>query len=274
MYQRIKNGLFYPKQLAESYKKGIIGFLIFLIILASLPTLLYICVNGIFTYEDIRNVKRIFVEEEVLEYRIENHQFIGNNATVKNKYIILEEETLGIVFVNDTNDSISVNEKMVIVLEQDGVYLSMPLVAGATIKLADYNNLPNIDFSAANDFSNSDFWNVVFGYVDDVLKANWYFVYPGYVIAVVMQMTISILLGIGSTTLILLLFDRTPGVKFGEVFKNSTSAYLPFVITLILSYAFNIQFLQFIGNIISFIYAMIAHNIYRLIKYKEISNHE
>ena len=168
----------------------------------------------------------------------------------------------------------AVNEKMVIVLEQDGVYLSMPLVAGATIKLADYNNLPNIDFSNANDFSNNDFWNVVFGYVDDVLKANWYFVYPGYVIAVVMQMTISILLCIGSTTLILLLFDRTPGVKFGEVFKNSTSAYLPFVITLILSYAFNIQFLQFIGNIISFIYAMIAHNIYRLIKYKEISNHE
>ena len=62
-----------------------------------------------------------------------------------------------------------------------------------------------IDFSNANDFSNSDFWNVIFGYVDDVLKANWYFVYPGYIIAVVIQMAISILLGIGSTTLILLL---------------------------------------------------------------------
>ena len=274
MYQRIKNGLFYPKLLAESYKKGIIGFLIFLIMLASLPTLLYICVNGIFTYEDVRNVKRIFAEEEVLEYHIENHQFIGNNANVKNKYIILNEGSLGIVFVNDTNDSISVNEKMVIVLEQDGVYLSMPLAAGATLKLADYDKLLDIDFSNANDFTNNDFWNVIFGYVDDVLKANWYFVYPGYIIAVVIQMAISILLGIGSTTLILLLFDRTPGVKFGEVFKNSTAAYLPFVITLILSYAFNIQLLQFIGNIISFIYAMIAHNIYRRIKYKEINNHE
>lgn len=274
MYQRIKNGLFYPKQLAGSYKKGIIGFLIFLIALASLPTLLHICVNGVYTHEDVRSIKRVFSQEQVLEFSIKNHQFVANNQNVKNKYIILTEETLGIVFVSDTNDSITVNEKMVIVLEKDGVYLSMPQAVGATLKLADYSELPDINFKDAKDFSNNDFWNVIFNYVDNVLKSNWFLVYPGYIIAVILQMALSILLGIGSTTLILIIFDRTPGVKFGEVFKNSTSAYLPFVITLILSYAFNIPFLQFIGNIISFIYAMIAHNIYRQNKYKEITNHE
>ena len=274
MYQRLKNGLFYPKELALSYKKGIIGFLIFLILLASLPTLLYICVNGIYTYDDVRAIKRIFSEEKILEYKIENHELVAYNNNVKNSYIILEKEVLGIVFVNDTTDEIAVNEELVIVLERDGVYLCMPVIPGQSLKIADYSNLEDLDFRNANDFSNTVFWNTIFGYVDDVMTDNWYLIYPGTIFSIIIQMTISILLGIGSTTLILMLFDRTPGIRFVEVFKNSTAAYLPFVITLILTYGFGLSFLQFIGNIISFVYAMIAHNIYRRIKHKEITNHE
>ena len=173
-----------------------------------------------------------------------------------------------------TTDEIAVLEKLVIVLERDGIYLSMPLIPNQSLKIADYSEMVDLDFKYANDFSNTVFWNTVFGYIDDILKTNWYYIYPGTILSIIIQMTISILLGIGSTTLILMLFDRTPGIRFIEVFKNSTAAYLPFVITLILTYAFGLSFLQFIGNVISFVYAMIAHNIYRRIKHKEITNHE
>jgi hypothetical protein len=56
MYQKIKNSLFFPRELATSYKGKVIGFIIFLIICVSLPFILNICVNGIITSKDVRNV--------------------------------------------------------------------------------------------------------------------------------------------------------------------------------------------------------------------------
>ena len=42
--------------------------------------------NGIFTYEDVRNVKRIFAEEDVLEYQYtkpEYNEMVYDNITVQ-----------------------------------------------------------------------------------------------------------------------------------------------------------------------------------------------
>ena len=70
-------------------------------------------------------------------------------------------------------------------------------------------------------------------------------------------------------TIILLIFERTVGVKFGDVFKNTAVAFFPYIIGVILAYTFGLAILTTVGNIIAFIYALIAHNEYRRIKMKE-----
>lgn len=270
MYQKIKDSLFYPKRLATSYQRKTIWFVIFLIILSSLPFILHTCVNGFLTHSDVRNIKTTLATNSPIEYRIANHQLIAYEENTPNRYIIISEGSLGIAFINNNEEEMIVSEQFVIMLDKDGLYFCLPYIGGVNFKLADYSLLEDIDFKDAKSTTNDEFWSQIFGYVNSIIDDIKIWLYPIYFLFIIIQMTISILMGIFTNALILIIFDRTPGVKFTEVFKNSTIAFFPYVITVILSYAFNLGFLQYIGNIISFIYAMIAHNEYRKIKYKEM----
>lgn len=270
MYQRIKDSLFYPKKLATSYQRKTIGFVIFLIILSSLPFILHTCVNGFLTHSDVRNIKTTIAKNSPIEYRIINHQLEAYEENTANCYIVISEGSLGIAFINNNAEEMIVSEQFVIMLDQEGLHICLPYIRGINFKLADYSLLGNVDFKDAQSTTNDEFWSQIFEYVNSIIDNIKVWLYPVYFLLIIIQMAISILMGIFTNTLILIIFDRTPGIKFTEVFKNSTIAFFPYVIAVILSYAFNLEFLQYIGNIISFIYAMIAHNEYRKIKYKEM----
>ncbi len=274
MYQRIKNSLLYPKKLATEYKKGVVGFVVFLIILSSLPFILYTCVNGLLSNSDIRNIKMTFYEASPVEYRIENHELVCYAEVRDNRYLTINSGSIGIAFITNPDEDIIVNESLVISLETEGVFLYSTTVMTFKYKIANYDNLSDLDFKEASDLDNNKFWNMIFAYVDDVINDLKFTIYPSYFSTILIQMTISILLGILTNAVIIVLFDRTPGLKFKEVFKNTSVAFFPYVITTILAYAFNLALLQYLGNVISFIYAMIANNEYRKIKYKEYSLHE
>lgn len=271
MYQKIKDSLFFPKRLATSYQSKTIWFLIFLIVLSALPFILYTCVNGILTSSDIRNIKRTFYEEQPIEYRITNHQLVAYTNDTPNRYVVVVNGSMGIAFINNAEEEMVVSEQLVLVLENEGIYLCTPTLGGLNVKVTDYALLSDIDFKDASSLANDEFWEQIMTFVNNVIDDMKFLIYPSYFLGIILQMAISIVLGILMNTIIIVMFDRTPGLRFGEVFKNSTVAFFPYVIAVILAYAFNLALLQFIGNIISFVYAMIAHNEYRKIKYKEIS---
>lgn len=269
MYQKIKNSLFYPKSIATSYKSRVIGFIIFLIALSSLPFILNICVNGFLTSSDIKSVNRAFYESELIDYKIEDHKLVAYSEETPNKYIVIDEHKTGIVFVNHESETIEVNEQFIFVFEKDGVYLNLPFIKNLSLKIDDYQTLENIDFHDAKTLETNDFWKIVWNYVDGVINKLSFIIYPIFILAIIITMIINVLSGIFVNTGILLIFERTVGVKFWEVFKNTAVAFFPYVIGVILAIAFNIQMLTTIGNIMAFIYAMIAHNEYRRIKIKE-----
>lgn len=269
MYQKIKNSLFYPRELATSYKESVIGFIIFLIVCTSLPFILHICVNGIITSTDVRNTKLAFYESTLVDYKIEDHKLVPYEENTPNKYLVVEEGNIGIAFINNGDDAIEVTEKYVIVFQDDGLYLSLPYLRGISFQLDDYSELGNIDFNEAKTLENNGFWQTMLTYINDVMDSIKFIVYPICIFLIIAEMIIKILLGILMNTVILMIFERTAGVRFIEVFKNTTVAFFPYVIGIIIAYAFNIGVLVSIGNIIAFIYAMIANNEYRRIKIKE-----
>lgn len=270
MYQRIKDSLFYPKRLASSYQNKTFGFLVFLILLSSLPFILFTCVNGFLSHDDIRSIKTAFSTSKPIEYQIVDKQLICYGEEAINRYIVIEKGSLGIGFINSNEEEMVVAEQFVLAFDKDGLYFCLPYFVGVNFKIADYEEINNIDFQYASSTMNDDFWDKIFGYINSIIDKFKFVIYPVDIISIIVQMTISILMGIFTNTLILIIFDRTPGVKFSEVYKNSTIAFFPYVIAVILSYTFNFGLLQYIGNIVSFIYAMIAHNEYRKIKYKEM----
>ncbi|MBQ8292413.1 MAG: DUF1189 family protein [Bacilli bacterium] len=270
MYQKIKDSLFYPKRLATSYQSKTIWFLIFMIVLSALPFILYTAVNGVISSNDIRNAKRVFFEEPVIEYKIENNQLIPYEVTTNNRYVVIKSESIGVAFVNNPNETITVNEYLVIVFDKDAVFLQSPNLPLLNYKVADYSELNGIDFKDAKDYNNDVFWNTILGILNNKIDKMKFIIYPVTFITIIMQFAISIVLGILFNTILLMMFERVPGVSFKEVYKNSTVAFFPYVITTILAYAFNLAIIQYLGNIISFIYALIAHNEYRKMKYKEI----
>lgn len=269
MYQKIKNSLFFPKEIATSYKDKVIGFIIFLILLATLPFVLYICVNGIITSDDIRNVKLAFYESPIVEYRIENNTLVSNTTTAHNRYLVSEENTIGIAFIGNEAESLEVSEQYVISFQDDGVYLVFPYINATSFKLSTYEKLEGINFEEAKTLENNEFWQTMLLFVDEVMDSIKFIVYPSAIIVVLVQMIGKILFGILINTIILLMFERTTVVKFKEVFKNTSVAFFPYIIGVILAYAFNLGILMNVGNIIAFIYALIAHNEYRRIKIKE-----
>ncbi len=274
MYQRIKNSLFFPKQLGQEYQKGVIGFLVFLIVLSSLPFILYTCFNGLLTNSDVRQIKMAFYETPKIEYRIENQQLVCYSEVPTNRYFPLTDNTLGIAFLTNPDEKIVVNEGLVIALEKEGIFLYSTSVANFKYQIANYDKFTDIDFALAKDLNNTTFWNQIFGYVNDIMDDLRMLIYPSYFVSIVIQMAVSVLIGILTNTIIIVLFDRTPGLRFKEVFKNTIVAFFPYVVTVILAYALNFAFLQYVGNVLSFVYAMIAHNEYRKIKYKEYKGHE
>lgn len=269
MYQKIKNSLLYPKEIAKSYQDKVIGFLIFLIVLVSLPFILHFCVNGFITSSDIRNVKMAFYNEKTIEYRIENNTLVPYDVTTPNNYIVIEEKELGVAFISKPEEKVEVVESIIIVFEEDGVYLTLPYVGGMSYKVATYENLNNLDFKDAKSLENNEFWKAILTQVNDIFDEFKPFLYPGVIIVIIIQMAMQVLFGILMNTIILLIFERTSNVKFREVFKNCTVAFFPYIIGIILSIAFGITALTSIGNIIAFVYALIAHNEYRRIKMKE-----
>ena len=269
MYQKIKNSLFYPKELGSSYKESVVWFLVFLIVLTSLPFILHTCVNGIITSDDIRNTKLAFYENKFVDYKIEDHKLIAYDEATPNRYIVVEEENIGIAFINNDEEAIEVVEKFVFVFQEDGLYISLPYLKGMSFQLDDYSELGNIDFHDAKTLENNEFWKIMLNYINDIMDNIKFIVYPIVIFLIIGEMILKILFGILMNTVILLIFERTSGVKFIEVFKNTTMAFFPYVIGIIIAYAFNIGLLVSIGNIIAFIYAMIANNEYRRIKIKE-----
>ena len=269
MYQKIKNSLFFPKELATSYKGKVIGFIIFLIICTALPFVLNICVNGIITSTDVRNTKLAFYENAPVDYRIEDHKLIPYEENTPNRYLVVEDGNIGIAFINSENETIEVVEKYVFIFQDDGLYLSLPYLRGLSFQLDDYSILENIDFNEAKTLENNEFWQTLLVYINDVLDNIKFIVYPVCILLIIVEVIIKVLSGILMNTVILLLFERTIGVKFIEVFKNTSMAFLPYIIGTIIAYAFNVGAFVSIGNIVAFIYAMIAHNEYRRIKFKE-----
>ena len=271
MYQKIKNSLFFPRQLATSYKERVIGFIIFLIICTSLPFILHICVNGIITSNDIRNVKLAFYENTLVDYKIEDHKLVAYGENQSNRYLVVEEGNIGVAFIGSEEGTIEVTERFIIVFQEDGLYLSIPLpyIEGISFQLDDYSNLEDIDFNDAKTLENNEFWQILLTYIDDIMDSIKFIVYPVCINLVIVEMIIKVLMGILMNTVILLIFERTAGIKFKEVFKNTTIAFFPYVIAVIFAYAFNIGLLMNLGNIVAFIYAMIANNEYRRIKIKE-----
>ena len=103
MYQKIKNSLFYPRELATSYKESVIGFIIFLIVCTSLPFILHICVNGIITSTDVRNTKLAFYESTLVDYKIEDHKLVPYEENTPNRFIKFSENRI------DLNDIILID---------------------------------------------------------------------------------------------------------------------------------------------------------------------
>ena len=116
---------------------------------------------------------------------------------------------------------------------------------------------------------NNGFWQIMLTYINDIMDSIKFIVYPICIFVVIAKMIIKVLFGILMNTVILLIFERTIGGRFIEVFKNTSMAFFPYIIGTIIAYAFNIGVFVSIGNIVAFIYAMIAHHEYRRIKIKE-----
>jgi len=257
MYQRFKEGLFSPSEIAKYQNdKKIVTFLFFLILvlLSIIPSLINLTHNRGLDYEERTTIRQSFLDNEV-HFSLVDSQLVADVGTNKIQTVLVNS-TLLIVFTDQDSlktDLSHFNTYSRIVLTKKAVYFQQSLINVKLFAYADYPSLANLDFSDAlkND---QNFWTTVFLVIEDQIA------HHGSVtlLAKGLFIVISEILVLGFFSLIVAIFQMmslSGYMKFTKVWQIMTYILVPYIVAKVFEDLFSLNYLSFLGAIITVFYS-------------------
>ena len=208
--------------------------------------------------EFIDAIKDSFKDEEI-PFIIEDGILKHVDGLSETIYINQEVKPYEIVFTEKIENYTVKMDEMAIVFTNDGVYIKMAFANAGIVNFSEHEYLKNLDFSDKTVLSSDDFWNNIFSITDKVLDSYK----PIYIVGYGFYYLFYWFMWLAIFCLIMAFFSkmRTMGlIKFWELFKMSIYGLTPFVICAVFSSLFNLEFLVYIGYLISAIYNIITVN--------------
>ncbi|MGD9887117.1 MAG: DUF1189 family protein [Bacilli bacterium] len=257
MYQRFKEGLFSPSQIAkyQNDKKIVTVLFLFLLVLISItPSLINLNQNQGLDYENRTIIRQSFYDDEVPFAIVDSLLIAKNGSNITHSVSI--NSAFQIVFTDQ--ESIETNFANLdtysrIVLTKQYVYFQQSLINVKLFAYSDYPSLANLDFSDAL-VDDQAFWSTVFLVVEDQIAEYGSFT----LVANILTLVIGEIFVLGLFGLIVAIFQMmslSGYLKFGHVWQVMTYILVPYVVSKVFEELFSINYLSFIGAIITVFYA-------------------
>ncbi|MGD9604707.1 MAG: DUF1189 family protein [Bacilli bacterium] len=257
MYQRFKEGLFYPSQIAkyQSDKKITTILFFFLLVLISItPSLINLNQNHGLDYEDRTIIRQSFLDDEI-PFSLINSQLVANSGTNVTHSVDINS-ALQIVFTDQdeyTPDMNSFDGYSRIILTKEFVYFQQSLINIKLFAYSDYDSLANLDLSKAF-VDDQQFWSVVFLIIEDQIDQYGSF----SLIARIITIVIGEAFVLGLFSLIVAIFQMmslSGYMKFGRVWQIMTYILVPYIVSKLFEELFSLNYLSFLGAIVTVFYA-------------------
>lgn len=297
MFRLLVDALVSPKAIAlhvdEKPKRRFVGFIIILVVLLMIPTVLamsktiefsntetegiiasfknnkeidYQIKDGTLKYTGVSNAPRQYLKIEDTEflltelpiYLVFSLDGSGYDINDKTGYVVLfKEKELEIIFVPSQNNNGA--EKLAGVTD---IFQKTP--KEEVVKTISYDDL-DVDFNYKNSSTNSYFLQIysVGNHIYSKLKLR--IILENSLISLVSNLII-FTASTFFTILLIKLFFRGIGVKFGKIVKIAFLASLPYVLCYVLAYLYDLYLLAYIGELISLFYTFRALSCYALMQ--------
>ncbi len=279
----LTDSLIRPKEIVNhiTSTKKTIAYFIFLVVLFTLPNLVYVISSGGVGKADVNYLVDMISAEESIPYQIVNNELVFNGEDEKKPILITTKSSqVSIMFTDATRTDLkgafgeAIKDKsrlvspLIIIFTKDGISLGIGKSQSTfnhLKKLINYSELKiekvNFDELEKLDVQNtlgSIFLNLIDKYQVELILI----ILPMILISGMITLFILILI----PSLICFIFNRSLNIKFGTILKLAIYSFTPFVIATLISLGNSSSLLAMIVEFISLIYLFISISSYYIQK--------
>jgi hypothetical protein len=256
VFKRFKSGLFYPSEVINYRSdKKITTFLYFLIlvILTIIPSIIIILGDSSLEYAEKKVIRESFEGQEIL-VKIENYKLVTTVPMAEEYQEVKIGSGMRVILTPQTSyflNTSAFNTDVILILAEEGVYYQRAISHVLLFKYEEYPELQNLDLTLAGE-DDFGFWETVFPIIDSRIDD-----FSGYYnLIYIAALAIASVIGLLFFGLLISLFQKLmlPFVKFSQYFKLMIYLLTPFVVFELLGTLFGLNFLPFIGIILTVVY--------------------